>query len=114
MKYFQKKIVGASDSHKDQINRYRVLLKKCYNIDADTGSVIYVSNKIEKERADKPVIKSFKLAPMEETLIDMIEKEREIKESLTKKLLPERTKCFLCDGMCPYATKCFVDERKKF
>ena len=112
--YFQKKNVGASDSHKDQINRYRVLLKKCYNIDADMGSVIYVSNKIEKDKADKPVIKSFKLAPMEETLIDMIEKARSIKESLTKKLLPERTKCFLCDGMCPYATKCFVDERKNF
>ena len=67
----------------------------------------------KKDNADKPVMKSFKLAPMEETLIDMIEKAREIKESITKKLLPKRTKCFLCDGMCPYATKCFVDERTK-
>jgi CRISPR/Cas system-associated exonuclease Cas4 (RecB family) len=109
--YFSKARSSASDSHKDQINRYRVLLKKCYDIDADYGCVVYVSNRIEKDSRDKPAVISFKLQPIEETLEDMIRKSREIKESLTDRTLPERTKCFLCDGMCPYATKCFTDNR---
>ena len=58
--------------------------------------------------------KAFKLKPKEETLTDMVEKAKIIKNALTKKLLPERTKCFLCDSMCPYATKCFTDERESF
>ena len=104
---FSKATSKASDSHKDQINRYRVLLKKCYNIDADFGCVIYISNRIEKDKRDKPITISFKLKPVEETLIDMIERSNNIKDSLTNKTLPERTKCFLCDGMCDYASMCF-------
>ena len=45
--YFSRATAKPSDSHKDQINRYRVLLKKCYNIDAEQGCVIYISNNIE-------------------------------------------------------------------
>lgn len=112
--YFSKSTSKASESHKDQINRYRVLLKKCYDIDATFGCVIYISNKIEKDKRDKPVTISFKLQDMETTLIDMIEKSRVIKSSLTEKMLPERTKCFLCDGMCPYASMCFADERRQY
>ena len=112
--YFSRANARVSDSHRDQINRYRVLLKKCYDIDAEFGCVIYVSNSIDKEKRDKPVIMSFKLKPIEETLLDMIEKANIIKTSLTEEILPERTKCFLCDGMCPYATKCFSDNREKW
>lgn len=108
--YFSKARSSASESHVDQINRYRVLLKKCYNIDAKYGAVIYISNGIEKEKKDKPQVKPFKLADIEETLADMVEKARTIKGIFEKRLLPERTKCFLCDGFCPYATKCFTDE----
>ena len=109
--YFNKATGKASDSHKDQINRYRVLLKKCYNIDAEFGCVIYISNRIEKDKRDKPAILSFKLKSVEETLEDMIAKSNIIKDALTKKILPERTKCFLCDGMCNYASVCFTDDR---
>lgn len=112
--YFSKATSKASESHKDQINRYRVLLKKCYDIDATFGCVIYISNRIEKDKRDKPVTISFKLQDMETTLIDMIEKSRVIKSSLVEKTLPERTKCFLCDGMCPYASMCFADERTQY
>lgn len=112
--YFNKATGKASDSHKDQINRYRVLLKKCYDIDAEFGCVIYISNRIEKDKRDKPAIISFKLKPVEETLVDMINKCNVIKDSLTNKILPERTKCFLCDGMCDYASVCFTDERSTF
>ena len=79
--YFSRATSKASDSHRDQINRYRVLLKKCYDIDAEFGAVIYISNTIDKEKRDKPAIIPFKLRPIEETLKDMIEKADIIKES---------------------------------
>ena len=41
--YFSRATAKVSESHRDQINRYRVLLKKCYDIDAEFGSVIYLS-----------------------------------------------------------------------
>ena len=44
----------------------------------------------------------------------MIEKSNIIKKSLTEEYLPERTKNYLCDGFCPYATKCFEDNREKW
>jgi len=112
--YFSRATAKPSESHIDQINRYRVLLKKCYDIDAEFGCVIYISNKIEKDKRDIPVPLAFKLKPIEETLKDMVEKARTIKESMTDCTLPERTRCYLCDGMCPYASKCFEDNRKKW
>jgi CRISPR/Cas system-associated exonuclease Cas4 (RecB family) len=112
--YFSKASSKPSDSHKDQINRYRVLLHKCYGIDATFGCVIYISNKIEKDVRDKPIAMTFKLAPYEEIVEDMKQKAATIKEALLEKKLPERTKCFLCDGMCPYASKCFTDNREYY
>jgi hypothetical protein len=112
--YFNKATAKASDSHKDQINRYRVLLKKCYNIDAEFGCVVYISNRIEKDKRDKPAILSFKLKPIEETLEDMIIKSKIIKDAMENNTLPKRTKNFLCDGFCDYASMCFTDERTKF
>tara|TARA_R110000824_G_scaffold216183_2_gene402783 strand:+ start:552 stop:1319 length:768 start_codon:yes stop_codon:yes gene_type:complete len=112
--YFSRATSKVSESHRDQINRYRVLLKKCYDIDAEFGSVIYISNRIEKDKRDKPVVISFKLRPIEETLLDIIEKANIIKTAMTEEILPERTKCFLCDGMCPYASLCFEDNREKW
>jgi len=112
--YFKRARSSASDTHVDQINRYRVLLKKCYNIDAEFGCVIYMSNQVQKDTRDVVVPLAFKLKPIEETLTDMVEKCKLLKEALTKKLLPPRTKNFLCDGMCPYATVCFTDERESY
>lgn len=112
--YFSRATAKVSESHRDQINRYRVLLKKCYDIDAEFGSVVYISNRIEKDQRDKPAIISFKLRPIEETLTDMIEKSNIIKQSMTEEILPERTKNYLCDGFCPYASLCFEDNREKW
>ena len=41
--YFNKATSKVSESHRDQINRYRVLLEKCYGIDAEHGCVVSVS-----------------------------------------------------------------------
>ena len=108
--YFAGRYGKASESHVDQINRYRVLLQKCYDIDAKHGAVIYISNNVTREKIDKPTVHSFKLKPIDETLKDMIIKAKIIKESLEETKLPERTKCYLCDGMCPYASRCFSED----
>ena len=112
--YFSRATSKASESHVAQINRYRVLLKKCYDIDAEFGCVVYISNRIEKDSRDKPSVISFKLKPIEETLADMVNKARILKDSMVECNLPERTKCFLCDGMCPFASTCFEDNREKW
>tara|TARA_R110002020_G_scaffold11474_1_gene43133 strand:+ start:1147 stop:1911 length:765 start_codon:yes stop_codon:yes gene_type:complete len=111
--YFSKYNSKPSESHVLQINRYRVLLDKCYNINAKFGAVVYISNNVPKEGRDKPVVLSFKLDAIEKTLADMIDKARKIKEAYNDKIYPERTKCYLCDGFCPYATKCFSDSSDK-
>ena len=51
---------------------------------------------------------------LEETLTDMVTKARIVKDSMENGTLPERTKCFMCDGMCPYASLCFEDNRSKW
>ena len=111
--YFSKYNSKPSDSHRDQINRYRVLLDKCYNINAKFGAVVYISNNVPKDKVDKPSILPFKLEAIEKTLQDMVEKAKIIKESYTQKILPERTFCYMCDTFCPFATKCFTDESDK-
>ena len=73
-----------------------------------------MSNQVSKEDRDKVIPLAFKLRPVEETLTKLVEKAKIIKESLTDKVLPPRTKNFLCDGMCPYATFCFTDEREHY
>jgi len=108
--YFAGRYGKPSESHVDQINRYRVLLKKCYDIDAKHGAVIYISNSVDREKRDKPTVLAFKLSPIEETLNDMIVKAKIIKDAIAETKLPERTKCYLCDGMCPYASRCFSEE----
>ena len=75
---------------------------------------MYISNSVSKEDRDKPVALSFKLDDPDKVLQEMIAKAKIIKDSLINKTLPERTKNFLCDGMCPFATKCFGDEREKY
>ena len=69
-----------------------------------------MSNQVSKEDRDKIVPLAFKLRPVEETLTKLVEQAKIIKDSIKNKTLPERTKNFLCDGYCPYATKCFTDE----
>ena len=45
--YFKRASSRPSETHVDQINLYRVLLQKCYGIEADFGCVIYMSNQVE-------------------------------------------------------------------
>ena len=82
--YFSKYNSKPSDSHKDQINRYRVLLDKCYNINAKFGAVVYISNNVPKDKVDKPSVLPFKLEAIEKTLQDMVEKAKIIINGITK------------------------------
>lgn len=109
--YFSRYNAKPSDSHVDQLNTYRVLLKKCLDIDSTHGAVIYISSSINKEKMDKPVVMPFKLQDMDKTMEKMKANQMIIKESMLKDKIPERTKCYLCDGMCPHASFCFKDER---
>ena len=63
-----------------------------------------------KDNYDKPIITTFDLSNPEDTMKDMIEKAKKIKKSMLDEKKPERTICFLCDGMCPHATFCFDDD----
>jgi len=108
--YFQRPTSKASESHVQQINCYRVLLNKCYNRDAKRGCNVYISNSVSKEKRDIPVPITYKLAKPEEYLNMMVTNARVIKNALLSKELPERTRCFLCDGMCPYINQCFGEE----
>ena len=112
--YFQKYNSKASDTHKAQINAYGALLKKCYGMTAKRGCVMYISNSVDKETRDRPTALSFKLNDPDKELEELIAKAKIIKDALTNKTLPERTKNFMCDGMCPFATNCFKDNRTKY
>jgi len=102
--YF-KRFGKPSDSHKPQINMYRVLLKKCLGIDAKWGANLYISNCIspDDKKRDAPVIIPYKLQDVEETEKMMIER-----------IIPEGTKNFMCDGMCNFAQRCFNETKTKF
>lgn len=108
--YFSRATSKPSEGHVDQINTYRVLLKKCKGIDAKHGAVIYISSTINKEKMDKPAVLPFKLIDTDVTLEKLKENQAIIKKAMLDKKKPERTKCFLCDGMCPHATVCFDDD----
>ena len=107
--YFSRATSKASESHMNQINHYRVLLNKCMNIDAKYGCVIYISN-TKGIKNDKPIPLSFKLADVDTTLESIKSNGIAIKNMMLEGTMPERTRCFLCDGMCPYAQTCFDGE----
>jgi hypothetical protein len=110
IEYFQRATSKASESHIQQINCYGVLLKKCYNREAKRGCNIYISNSISKDKRDIPVPITYKLGKPEEYLNMMVTNARAIKDAMKSKKLPDRTRCFLCDGMCPYINKCFGED----
>jgi len=113
--YF-KKFGKPSDNHKEQTNFYRVLLKKCLNIDAKWGANLYISNCVtpEDKGRDEPVIIPYKLNDMEKTEPIMMEKCKQIKEYMTKKIIPGPTYNYMCNGFCNYAQRCFSETKTKF
>jgi len=109
--YFSRYNSRPSESHVDQINTYRLLLKKCKDIDAQKGAVIYISSTHSKDKIDKPVVMPFKLEEISKTIERVKKNAAIIKQAMTNDVVPERTKCYLCDSMCPHASFCFSDER---
>jgi len=103
-----------NEGHVAQLNMYRVLYNKVFNKDISWGVNLYIENCVSKETKEKPITIPFKLSDIEKTEPLMIERAAMIKQYMTNKMLPSRTKNYLCDGMCDYATKCFTDNRKSF
>ncbi len=116
IEYFHSRTATANEGHRLQINCYSVLLEKCYGIKAKKGCVMYIPNSVSKDNSIKnePIAHAFNLTKPEETLNMMKTNAAIIKDAMTNKTLPGRTKNFLCDGMCPYAVKCFTDDRVKW
>jgi len=103
-----------NEGHVAQLNMYRVLYNKVFNKDIKWGVNIYIDNCVSKETKEKPIVIPFKLEKLEITEPIMKERAGKIHDFMTKGVLPGRTKNYLCDGMCDYATKCFQDNRNKF
>jgi len=103
------------DNHRAQINMYRVLLQKCYGIDAKWGCNLYISNMVgDKENRDQPKPIVYKLDPISETEEIMVEKAKKITTFMTTNIMPIPTYNFMCNGMCQHASKCFTEDRKEF
>ncbi len=113
IEYFHSRTATANDGHRLQINCYGVLLEKCYGRLSKKGCVMYIPNSVSKDNSIKnePIAHAFSLTKPEEVLNMMKTNAAIIKDAMTNKTLPGRTKNFLCDGMCPYAVKCFTDDR---
>lgn len=107
--WFSKEKTPANDSHINQLNHYRLLLQKCKNIDAKYGCIIYIDSK-NSQRFEKPIIKPLRLKPIEEALENIKKQGSIIKKSMTLNQIPDRTICFLCSGMCPYASVCMKND----
>jgi len=104
----------ANEEHRLQTSIYGVLLKKCYDIDVNWGCNVYFPTRVPEGEREKVIPLAYKLLDKEKTSAIMIDNALTLKESLTEKTIPERTLCFLCNGMCPHATFCFQDERKNY
>jgi len=105
--FIRKRDKKPNDSHMKQINVYRSLLKKCHNIDAKYGCVIYVPNSISKEDRDKVHPMYFKLDEIDDTDVWVKQNLAILQHHKMTGELPPRTRNYLCDGFCPYALKCF-------
>jgi CRISPR/Cas system-associated exonuclease Cas4 (RecB family) len=107
--WFAKERTPANEGHATQLNHYRLLLKKCKNIDAKYGCIIYIDSK-NSQRFEKPIIKPFRLKPIEEALENIKKNGAIVKKSMIENKMPERTICYLCSGMCPYASVCMRED----
>jgi len=113
IEYFHSRTADVNEGHRLQINCYRVLYEKCFGKDIKKGCVVYIPNSVSKDNSIKtePIAIAFSLTKPEEILNMMKTNAAVIKDSMINKILPGRTKNFLCDGMCPHAVKCFTDDR---
>ena len=79
------------------------------NIEAKYGCIIYISS-IKTLKNDRPVPLAFPLAEVDETLEKIKSNGVKIKDMMLKGEQPERTRCYMCDGICEYAQICFAKD----
>lgn len=95
------------DHHVNQINIYRLLLKKTKNIDVKYGCNIYID---KQDGGAKPKVFAYELRPIEQTQAEMIAKSQLVNEWQKTGKLPPRFRNFLCDGYCPHSLRCAMEE----
>jgi len=103
-----------NESYKLQTSIYALLLEKCYGIQSKWGCNIFYPTHLEKGDKEKIIPIAYKLKNKDDMMKLMVDNALIIKDAMSNKNLPERTRNFLCDGMCPHATYCFEDDRKKW
>ena len=60
---------------------------------------------------EKPLIFTFKLDDMEKIRNDLILKYEQFKNAKETGVLPDRTYSWKCNGYCPYAERCFNEDK---
>lgn len=97
----------AYEHHKDQINMYRFLLKKCKNVDIQYGANVYFN---KRDGLSNPLVFVYKLEEIDVIHARLLSAHKIILEHMSKGTLPPRTKNWACDGYCPFAMRCFLED----
>ena len=106
-KGYQKRSVDPV--HEFQVNVYGVMLSACKNIEAKYGAVVYLDS---SERFLKPKVFVFKLDAREKILESITERHGQFLNAMQAGKLPDRTITdWLCESYCPYASRCFTEEK---
>lgn len=101
------KMSKPKEDHVRQINMYKYLIQKNTGVDIKYGSVVYLDF---ADRMSRPVVFTFALDPIEDTEKTMLVKLTELQDASNTGILPPRVKSWKCDGYCPYASRCFIED----
>ena len=100
---------SPSVDHVKQVNIYKVMLKAATGIDAKFGAITYFD--MWQDGVNKPQVFPFELDPIEKTRAAIMLRKEEIKKANETGVLPKRTIHWKCNGYCPYAERCFSEEK---
>ena len=94
--------------HEFQVNIYGVMLAVCAGVKATHGAVVYLDS---NERFCKPKIFPFKLKDGADILSEISGRHAQFVNAIQIGKLPDRNITeWLCEGYCPYASRCFNEE----
>jgi len=102
---------NMGQSYRDQLNAYKYLYYMATGNEVKKGCIIYIENSVDPENYQDvvPVAAQLESIPVIESWL--IPKAKAFRDYLMKNELPPLTRCYLCDGMCPYIEKCGLNEK---